>query len=619
MRVLVVAFVVDVRQEWVQAEVLIVSRRVPEILRLHDGGAGERGVDGGSYRRPLPATEGAEGLVAVVHGATGEVGDARVLAAHRDEAADDELAVAGTLAAAAALDERADELRALGEAEGEETVREARLGEEADALLLHLVVDVSEVAMKGVGRGSAADHDAVDVHAGDGRLHEALQTAHRTGVAAVIAHCGRGGRRGDVASASRERDQIWDGSRGGGARGASRRTSVPHNDGSRKIIVRGLEEHPRASRRGQREREDRAQQDHDPAHFHEVCAGACGARPGSSRVPTFQNGLCHYDPARRGGRAAGMSGLVRPPGITSTPSTSTTGARRAADEARHAMPSAEYLDAHDLPLYLVEALKHVHRVSSGRGRGASTNRHIEAAAEYFQAVATGRHVVGRDFAFVQATQRNRHAFLLAFERAFADSPAMPVGEWREALGMLCPDVPAATVEDAFDAALGASGAPLGTPDDPEGTPPRVPFAAFFPAMAKKASARKVYVGMRFRKSSPTRVPTDLRGCRRGRRHTPHSNDRRRRSRGARGARTDEGGSAVPGGGGRGVGDVDVRGVSVRGGFRARFVRRRVASRVDGGIDSSATAGARTREDNGGARPRGRRSGVAFSRGCARAK
>lgn len=159
------------------------------------------------------------------------------------------------------------------------------------------------------------------------------------------------------------------------------------------------------------------------------------------------------------------------------------GARRAADEARHAMPSAEYLDAHDLPLYLVEALKHVHRVSSGAGADASTNRHIEAAAEYFQAVATGRHVVGRDFAFVQATPRNRHAFLLAFERAFADSPAMPVGDWREALGMLCPDVPAATVEDSFDAALGASGAPLGTPDDPEGTPPRVPFAAFFPAFA----------------------------------------------------------------------------------------------------------------------------------------
>ena len=175
-----------------------------------------------------------------------------------------------------------------------------------------------------------------------------------------------------------------------------------------------------------------------------------------------------------------MSGSVRPPGTTSTPSTSAMGARRAADEARHAMRSAEYLDAHYLPLYLVEALKHVHRVSSGAGADASTNRHIEAAAEYFQAVATGRHVVGRDFAFVQATPRNRHAFLLAFERAFADSPAMPVGDWREALGMLCPDVPAAAVEDAFDAALDASGTPLGTP---EGTPPRVPFAAFFPAFA----------------------------------------------------------------------------------------------------------------------------------------
>ena len=45
---------------------------------------------------------------------------------------------------------------------------------------------------QGVGRGSVADHDAVDVHAGDGRLHEPLQAAHRAGVAAVIAHCGEG-------------------------------------------------------------------------------------------------------------------------------------------------------------------------------------------------------------------------------------------------------------------------------------------------------------------------------------------------------------------------------------------------------------------------------------------
>ena len=288
-------------------------------------------------------------------------------------------------------------------------------------------------------------------------------------------------------------------------------------------------------------------------------------------------------------------------------------ARRAADEARHAMPSAEDLDAHDRPLYLVEALKHVHRVSSGAGADASTNRHIEAAAEYFQAVATGRHVVGRDFAFVQATPRNRHAFLLAFERAFADSPAMPVGEWREALGMLCPDVPAATVEDAFDAALGASGAPLGTPDDPEGTPPRVPFAAFFPAFAVAVEHAGFLAAARALVFADEGADE---GAESGADEGVDSLPTRMIDGGAREAlaalaRSREG-APSPAGGGRGVGDVDVEGWSVRGGFRARFVRRRVASRVDGGIDSSATAGARAREDDGGARPRGRRSGVAFS-------
>ena len=55
--------------------------------------------------------------------------------------------------------------------------------------------------------------------------------------------------------------------------------------------------------------------------------------------------------------------------------------------------------------------------TAGSGVTAQPNRHIEAAAEYFQAVATGRHVAGRDFAFVQSTARNRRAFLCAVEAA----------------------------------------------------------------------------------------------------------------------------------------------------------------------------------------------------------
>ena len=38
--------------------------------------------------------------------------------------------------------------------------------------------------------------------------------------------------------------------------------------------------------------------------------------------------------------------------------------------------------------------------------------------EYFDAVLRGRHVVGRDFAFVSATARNRLAFVAAFRTTF---------------------------------------------------------------------------------------------------------------------------------------------------------------------------------------------------------
>ena len=38
--------------------------------------------------------------------------------------------------------------------------------------------------------------------------------------------------------------------------------------------------------------------------------------------------------------------------------------------------------------------------------------------EYFDAVLRGRHVVGRDFAFVSATARNRIAFVAAFRTTF---------------------------------------------------------------------------------------------------------------------------------------------------------------------------------------------------------
>ena len=91
-------------------------------------------------------------------------------------------------AAAAPLRQRADELRALGEAEGVEPAREPGLGEERRALLRHLRVHVAEVPVEGVQRRVRAHHDAVHVHPGDPALDEASQSAHRARVAAVVPH-----------------------------------------------------------------------------------------------------------------------------------------------------------------------------------------------------------------------------------------------------------------------------------------------------------------------------------------------------------------------------------------------------------------------------------------------
>ena len=115
------------------------------------------------------------------------------------------------------------------------------------------------------------------------------------------------------------------------------------------------------------------------------------------------------------------------------------------------MSNEEYMRRHDLEMYLVEALKHVSRTAGV----VAPNRHIEAAAEYFQAVATARHVVGRDFAFVQSTGRNRMAFLVSVERACGAMPPLSSRDWHAMLQLVCPDVPAAVTEGAFLAATAA--------------------------------------------------------------------------------------------------------------------------------------------------------------------
>ena len=129
------------------------------------------------------------------------------------------------------------------------------------------------------------------------------------------------------------------------------------------------------------------------------------------------------------------------------------GRRRVDEEERQRVSSEEYLATHNLELYLREAVKHASRCAAVRDPGGvNPNTHIEAAAEYFQAVNLGRHVAGREWAFVQATERNQLAFLHDCRRAWGSTPTtMSARDWHGALRLQCPDLPFAVVKAAHDA------------------------------------------------------------------------------------------------------------------------------------------------------------------------
>ena len=148
-----------------------------------------------------------------------------------------------------------------------------------------------------------------------------------------------------------------------------------------------------------------------------------------------------------------MTTSGRPPVALAADSPSPS-ARRAADERRAHLDAAAYVEAHDLERVLADALRHVHRVCASpaappRDRDPpNPNRHIEVAAAYFQTLAAGRHVVGREWARVTATTRDRAAFSVAARDALTTLPPCDARGWRDALATLCPDVPREAVDRA---------------------------------------------------------------------------------------------------------------------------------------------------------------------------
>ena len=189
------------------------------------------------------------------------------------------------------------------------------------------------------------------------------------------------------------------------------------------------------------------------------------------------------------------------------------GRRRVDEEERQRVSSEEYLAAHNPELYLREAVKHASRCAAVRDPGGvNPNTHIEAAAEYFQAVNLGRHVAGREWAFVQATERNQLAFLHDCRRAWGSTPTtMSARDWHGALRLQCPDLPFAVVKAAHDAAVGAGEADEGEGEGATGDA-AVDFRRLFPAL-RTAVAYAPFLGGRARRRVRALGPDAAgRGC-----------------------------------------------------------------------------------------------------------
>lgn len=96
----------------------------------------------------------------------------------------------------------------------------------------------------------------------------------------------------------------------------------------------------------------------------------------------------------------------------------------------------EYMAKHGILLYLQDAASLMLE--------ARAERPLEFVADYFSSVLAGTHVLLRDYAYVNACERNRAAFLDSCRESFADLPPdepLSASELSEMLRMLCPDFP----------------------------------------------------------------------------------------------------------------------------------------------------------------------------------
>lgn len=115
-----------------------------------------------------------------------------------------------------------------------------------------------------------------------------------------------------------------------------------------------------------------------------------------------------------------------------------------------AAASTAYCQQHGLEIYLQDAAQ-LHACSSQQQDPAAF------LAEYLTAVACGKHVVCRDYAYVSGTLHNRKCFLLAAaatsaQRDMPEPQRLSLGDVHSLLQLLCPDLPASVVKNAWSSA-----------------------------------------------------------------------------------------------------------------------------------------------------------------------
>lgn len=111
--------------------------------------------------------------------------------------------------------------------------------------------------------------------------------------------------------------------------------------------------------------------------------------------------------------------------------------------AQTSLSAQEYLEKHNVPFYLRDAVSLLLL--------ARDERPLELLAEYFSEVISGKHVLCREFSFINQSAHNRWAFISSLREAFAGmdgTTLLSAAELLQLLRLVCPDFPDALVRDA---------------------------------------------------------------------------------------------------------------------------------------------------------------------------